>query len=93
MPPHREFPARALSVLTGLCEQPSQWQDGIALARQTGLTPGDLHPILNELADRASSMRLGRMSCGRAARRESVPPDAEGLAKAAVALAVAAQRT
>ena len=35
-----------------LCEQPSQWRHGYALARQTGLKSGTLYPILIRLADR-----------------------------------------
>lgn len=47
-----EFSPQALSVLAALCEQPSQWQHGYALARQTGLKSGTLYPILIRLADR-----------------------------------------
>ena len=39
-------------MLTSLCEQPSEWQHGYALARQTGLKSGTLYPILIRLADR-----------------------------------------
>jgi len=35
-----------------LCGQPSTWQHGYALARQTGLKSGTLYPILIRLADR-----------------------------------------
>jgi PadR family transcriptional regulator, regulatory protein PadR len=47
-----EFSPQTLSVLAALCEQPSQWQHGYALARQTGLKSGTLYPILIRLADR-----------------------------------------
>ena len=47
-----EFSAQTLSVLAALCDQPSQWQHGYALARQTGLKSGTLYPILIRLADR-----------------------------------------
>ncbi len=47
-----EFSAQALSVLAALCEEPSQWRHGYALARQTGLKPGTLYPVLIRLADR-----------------------------------------
>jgi PadR family transcriptional regulator, regulatory protein PadR len=47
-----EFSAQTLSVLSVLCEQPSQWQHGYALAKQTGLKSGTLYPILIRLADR-----------------------------------------
>jgi PadR family transcriptional regulator PadR len=47
-----EFSAQTLSVLSALCEEPSQWRHGYALARQTGLKSGTLYPILIRLADR-----------------------------------------
>jgi len=47
-----EFSAQTLSVLAALCEQPSQWQHGYALAKHTGLKSGTLYPILIRLADR-----------------------------------------
>ena len=47
-----EFSPQALAVLAALCEQPSEWQHGYALARQTGLKSGTLYPILIRLADR-----------------------------------------
>ncbi len=37
---HLEFSAQTLSVLAALCEEPSQWRHGYALARQTGLKSG-----------------------------------------------------
>ena len=46
------FSAQTLSVLASLCEQPSQWRHGYALAKQTGLKSGTLYPILIRLADR-----------------------------------------
>jgi len=46
-----EFSAQTLSVLAALCDQPSQWQHGYALARQTGLKSGTLYPILMRLAE------------------------------------------
>jgi PadR family transcriptional regulator, regulatory protein PadR len=48
----REFSPQALSVLAALCEQPSWWQHGYALATMTGLKSGTLYPILIRLADR-----------------------------------------
>ena len=45
-----EFSAQTLSVLAALCEQPSRWRHGYALAGQTGLTSGTLYPILMRLA-------------------------------------------
>lgn len=47
-----EFSAQTLSVLAALCEEPSRWRHGYALARQTGLKSGTLYPILIRLADR-----------------------------------------
>ena len=47
-----EFSPQTLSLLASLCEQPSVWQHGYALARQTGLKSGTLYPILIRLADR-----------------------------------------
>jgi PadR family transcriptional regulator, regulatory protein PadR len=47
-----EFSAQTLSVLAALRAQPSQWQHGYALAKQTGLKSGTLYPILIRLADR-----------------------------------------
>jgi DNA-binding PadR family transcriptional regulator len=41
-----------LSVLAALCDEPSQWRHGYALAKQTGLKSGTLYPILIRLADR-----------------------------------------
>ena len=52
MPPRPEFSPQTLSVLASLCGQPSEWQHGYALARQTGLKSGTLYPILIRLADR-----------------------------------------
>jgi len=50
--PHPEFSEQTLSVLAALCEEPSRWQHGYALAKQTGLKSGTLYPILIRLADR-----------------------------------------
>jgi PadR family transcriptional regulator, regulatory protein PadR len=50
--PRREFSPQALSVLAVLCEQPSRWQHGYALAAATGLKSGTLYPILIRLSDR-----------------------------------------
>ena len=47
-----DFSAQTLSVLAALCEEPSQWRHGYALAGQTGLKSGTLYPILIRLADR-----------------------------------------
>lgn len=47
-----EFSPQTLAVLAALCEEPSQWRHGYALAGQTGLKSGTLYPILIRLADR-----------------------------------------
>ena len=52
MAPHSRFSAQTLSVLAALCNEPSQWRHGYALAKQTGLKSGTLYPILIRLADR-----------------------------------------
>lgn len=46
------FSAQTLSVLSALCDEPSQWRYGYALAKQVGLKSGTLYPILIRLADR-----------------------------------------
>jgi PadR family transcriptional regulator, regulatory protein PadR len=46
-----EFSAQTLSVLAALCDEPSQWRHGYALARQASLKSGTLYPILIRLAD------------------------------------------
>ena len=87
-----EFSAQTLSVLAALCDQPSQWQHGYALARQTGLKSGTLYPILIRLADRGlveacwqDEPRPGRP------RRHLYRLTAAGLARATGALASAAR--
>src|ERR1700675_3137049 len=47
-----EFSPQTLAVLAALGGQPSAWQHGYALARETGLKSGTLYPILIRLADR-----------------------------------------
>jgi PadR family transcriptional regulator, regulatory protein PadR len=49
---HSGFSAQTLSVLAALCDEPSQWRHGYALAKETGLKSGTLYPILIRLADR-----------------------------------------
>ncbi len=41
-----------LSVLAALCDEPSEWRHGYALAGQAGLKSGMLYPDLIRLADR-----------------------------------------
>ena len=47
-----EFSPQTLALLAALGGQPSAWQHGYALARETGLKSGTLYPILIRLADR-----------------------------------------
>ena len=92
MAPHPEFSAQTLSVLAAMCEQPSQWQHGYALAKQTGLKSGTLYPILIRLADRGlvEARWQDEPQPGRP-RRHLYRLTAEGLASATGALASAAQ--
>ena len=87
-----EFSAQTLSVLAALCDQPSQWQHGYALARQTGLKSGTLYPILIRLADRGlvEACWQDEPQPGRP-RRHLYRLTAAGLASATGALASAAE--
>ena len=86
------FSAQTLSVLAALCDQPSQWQYGYALAKQTGLKPGTLYPILIRLADRGlvEACWQDEPAPGRP-RRHLYRLTAAGLASATEALASAAR--
>ena len=86
-----EFSAQALSVLAVLCEEPSQWRHGYALAKQTGLKSGTLYPILIRLADRGlvEACWQEEPQPGRP-RRHLYRLTAAGLASATGALASAA---
>lgn len=88
-----EFSAQTLSVLAALCDQPSAWQHGYALARQTGLKSGTLYPILIRLADRGlvEACWQDEPQPGRP-RRHLYRLTAAGLASATGALASAADR-
>jgi PadR family transcriptional regulator, regulatory protein PadR len=85
-----EFSAQTLSVLAALCDQPSQWQHGYALAKQTGLKSGTLYPILIRLADRGlvEACWQDEPVPGRP-RRHLYRLTADGLASATTALAEA----
>ena len=80
-------------MLTALCDQPSQWQHGYALAKQTGLKSGTLYPILIRLADRGlvEACWQDEPTPGRP-RRHLYRLTAAGLASATGALASAAER-
>ena len=86
------FSAQTLSVLTALCDQPSQWQHGYALAKQTGLKSGTLYPILIRLGDRGlvEACWQDEPQPGRP-RRHLYRLTAAGLASATEALASAAR--
>jgi len=80
------FSAQTLSVLAALCDQPSQWRHGYALAKQTGLKSGTLYPILIRLADRGlvEACWQDEPQPGRP-RRHLYRVTADGLAAAALA--------
>ncbi len=86
------FSAQTLSVLAALCDEPSQWQHGYALAKQTGLKSGTLYPILIRLADRGlvEACWQDEPEPGRP-RRHLYRLTAAGLASAAEARARAAR--
>jgi PadR family transcriptional regulator, regulatory protein PadR len=88
-----EFSAQTLSVLAALCDQPSQWQHGYALAKQTGLKSGTLYPILIRLAERGlvEACWQDEPQPGRP-RRHLYRLTSAGLASATGALASAAER-
>jgi PadR family transcriptional regulator, regulatory protein PadR len=85
-----EFSPQTVAVLAALCEQPSAWQHGYALARQTGLKSGTLYPILIRLADRGlvEACWQEEPAPGRP-RRHLYRLTADGLATAATAVAEA----
>jgi len=88
------FSAQTLSVLAALCDEPSQWQHGYALAKQTGLKSGTLYPILIRLADRGmvEACWQDEPEPGRP-RRHLYRLTAAGLASATEALARPARPT
>jgi PadR family transcriptional regulator, regulatory protein PadR len=89
----REFSPQTLSVLAALCQQPSEWRHGYALASQTGLKSGTLYPILIRLADRGlvEACWQEEPQPGRP-RRHLYRLTADGLASATGALAARAER-
>ena len=86
------FSAQTLSVLAALRDEPSQWQHGYALAKQTGLKSGPLYPIVIRLADRGlvEACWQDEPTPGRP-RRHLYRLTAAGLASARAALADAAR--
>ena len=85
-----EFSPQTLAVLAALGGQPSAWQHGYALARETGLKSGTLYPILIRLADRGlvEACWQDEPVPGRP-RRHLYRLTADGLASATTALAEA----
>jgi len=77
-----------LSVLVALCDEPSEWRHGYALAKQTGLKSGTLYPILIRLADRGlvEACWQDELQPGRP-RRHLYRVTADGQAAAALAAA------
>lgn len=51
MPVRIRFSAQTFAVLSALAGQPAAWRHGYDLARETGLRPGTLYPILIRLSD------------------------------------------
>jgi len=84
------FSPQTVSLLAALCGQPSAWQHGYALARQTGLKSGTLYPILIRLADRGlvEARWQEEPEPGRP-RRHLYRLTADGLASATAALTAA----
>jgi PadR family transcriptional regulator, regulatory protein PadR len=79
-----------MSVLAALFAQPSQWQHGYPLAKETHLKSGTLYPILIRLADRGlvEAQWQDEPAPGRP-RRHLYRLTAEGLSVATAALAEA----
>jgi PadR family transcriptional regulator, regulatory protein PadR len=90
--PRRGFSAQTTSVLAELGTEPSQWRHGYDLAKQTGLKPGTLYPILIRLADRGlvEACWQDQPQPGRP-RRHLYRLTAEGLASATAAAEAAEQ--
>jgi PadR family transcriptional regulator PadR len=88
-----QFSAQTMSVLVALCDQPSEWRHGYALAKLTGLKSGTLYPILIRLADRGlvESCWQDEPQPGRP-RRHLYRLTADGQAAAAAVVAATAER-
>jgi PadR family transcriptional regulator, regulatory protein PadR len=87
--PRSGFSAQTLSVLAALLSQPSQWQHGYALAKETHLKSGTLYPILIRLAERGlvEAQWQDEPEPGRP-RRHLYRLTTDGLAASAAALVV-----
>jgi len=92
VPSRSGFSAQTLAVLAALRSQPSRWQHGYALAKQTRLKSGTLYPILIRLADRGlvEARWQDEPQPGRP-RRHLYRLTADGLATATAALDGAAE--
>jgi PadR family transcriptional regulator len=88
-----EFSEQTLAVLAALSAQPSAWQHGYAIARDTGLKSGTLYPILIRLADRGlmEARWEDEQPAGRP-RRHLYRLTPEGLTRAGAALATPPSR-
>jgi PadR family transcriptional regulator, regulatory protein PadR len=88
-----EFSEQTLAVLAVLSAQPSAWQHGYAIARDTGLKSGTLYPILIRLADRGlmEARWEDEQPAGRP-RRHLYRLTPEGLTRAGAALATVRSR-
>jgi PadR family transcriptional regulator, regulatory protein PadR len=86
------FSAQTLAVLAALCDEPSEWRHGYALAKLTGLQSGTLYPILIRLSDRqlVEACWQDEPQPGRP-RRHLYRLTADGHAAAAAALSATAE--
>jgi PadR family transcriptional regulator, regulatory protein PadR len=89
MPARTRFSAQTFAVLSALADQPADWRHGYDLARETGLRPGTLYPILIRLADQ--QLVDARWADGEP-RRHQYQLTPSGLAAAAAASADSARR-
>ena len=87
------FSAQTLSVLSALDADPTAWQHGYLLAKQTGLASGTLYPILIRLSERRliEARWEDEQPAGRP-RRHLYRLTSDGLATARTALAQAAAK-
>lgn len=89
MPARIRFSAQTFAVLSALAGQPAAWRHGYDLARETGLRPGTLYPILIRLSDQ---QLVGARWTDGEPRRHQYQLTPSGLAVAAAASADSARR-